>query len=177
MALKQPGLLHLLTFKHTQNTKPKQLSSRNEAVKAAYFAMLKVATQLLSTIEREELRYSLVREDAPIKPAHIIHEFVNPLIYLRLESFVDSSYGIRFGFEPCQDYAHITLAFTRSVYRLTAKEMTTTLNIENSIHLQWFIHNPDELYAYIEKQNKYHTFKQIKYKQSAVKRKQMHAVA
>jgi len=158
------------------NKTHQQISSRNEAVKSAYFAMLKVATQLLSTISREELRYTLVREDEPTKLAYIIHEFVNPLIYLRLESYIDNTYGIRFGFEPSQDYAYITLAFTRSIYRLTMKE-NTNLNIEDSIHLQWFIHNPDELYSYIEEQNKYHQFYLIKHKVTASRRKQMKIVA
>lgn len=157
------------------NKTPPQLNSRNKIVQSAYFAMLKVATQLLSTIEREELRYTLVREDK-LQQSGIIHEFVNPLLYLRLEWYRDDSYGIYYGFEPCKDYAHITVAFTRSVYRLSMKD-ATPVNIENSIRTEWYIHNPDEMYQYIEEQNKYHSFRLIKHKPSTSRRKQMKAVA
>jgi len=156
--------------------KPLQQSSRNEAVKTAYFAMLKVARQLLSTIEREELRFTLVREETPSEQAGIIHEFVNPLLYLRLESYADGSCGIHYGFEPCKDYETVTLPFCRSVYRLSGKD-NTSLNIEDSIRTDWFVHNPDDMYEYLEEQNKYHSFKLVKYKPSTNRRKQMMAVA
>lgn len=152
-----------------------QLSSRNEAVEHAYYAMLKLARQQLSTIERHELRCTLIREDKP-KQAGIIHEMVNPLLYLRLELHEDAQLAIRYGFEPAKEYAHITVAFTRSVYRLTMKE-NSKLNIEDAIKTDWYLHNPDEMYAYIEDNNKHHTFQLIKYRLSASRRKQMKAVA
>lgn len=153
-----------------------QHSSRNEAIKAAYFDMLKVATQLLSTIEQEDFRHTLVREKEPVKAYGLIHEFVNPLLFLRLSLLEDGIYAIHYGFEPCVTYAHITMPFCRSVYKLSMKDCTA-VNIENSIKTDWFIHNPDEMYEYIAEQNKYHTYKQIKYKPTASQRKQMHAVA
>lgn len=158
------------------NINPVQ-SPFNKEVKAAYYKILKEAKALLATIEREELRYSLVREDRFSDTlSRIIHEFVNPLLYLRLESCADGSLGIRHGFEPCQDYAHITVAFTRFLYKVTMKEATSQ-NIESSIKTEWYIHNTDEMYAYLEEQMKHHTFHLIKHKPAAVRRKQMKAVA
>jgi len=151
--------------------------SRNEAVTTAYYAMLKVARQLLSTIEREELRFSLIRKEKSLPHHGVVHEFVNPLLYLRLDCYGDDgTMGIHYGFEPCKDYEHITQPFCRSVYKLSGKDASQT-NIENSIRTDWFVHNPDDMFAYIEEQGKYHTFMRIKYKPAANKRKQMKAVA
>ena len=153
-----------------------QHSSRNEAIKAAYFAMLKVAMQLLSTIEQEDFRHTLVRDNEPVKAFGLIHEFVNPLLYLRLTLLEDGLLGIHYGFEPCETYAHITVAFCRSVYKFSMRD-STLVNIENSIKTDWYLHNPDEMYEYISDRNKYHTYKLIRYKPSTSKRKQMMAVA
>ena len=158
------------------NVKPVQ-SPFNKEVKTAFYKILKEAKALLSTIEREELRYSLIREDRFSDTlSRIIYEFCNPLLYLRLESYADGTLGIRYGFEPCQEYAHITVAFTRFLYKVTMKEATAN-NIESSIKTEWYIHNPDEMYAYLEEQMKHHTFHLIKHRPAAVRRKQMKAVA
>jgi hypothetical protein len=161
-----------------KTTQSEQVQSPfNKEVKAAYYKILKEAKSLLATLERDELRYSLIREDRlSDSPSRIIHEFVNPLLYLRLESYADGNLGIRYGFEPCHDYAHITVAFTRFLYKVTMREVTST-DIESSIKTEWYIHNPDEMYNYLEEQMKHHTFHLIKYKPVAVKRKQMKAVA
>jgi hypothetical protein len=152
-------------------------SPYNVEVKAAYFKVLKEAKALLATVSLEELRYSLIREDRLSDTlSRIIHEFVNPLIYLRLESDVTGALGIRYGFEPCHDYAYITVAFTRFLYKVTMSEATSQ-NIENSIKTEFYIHNPDEMYAYLEEQMKHHQFYLIKHKPAANRRKQMMAVA
>lgn len=149
----------------------------NKVVKAAYYKVLKEAKTLLSGLEREELRYSLIREDRLSNSlSKIVHEFCNPLLYLRLESYADGTLGIRYGFEPCQDYAHITAAFTRFLYKVTMREATSE-DIECSIKTQFYLHNPDEMYAYLEEQMKHHQFHLIKYKPRASKRKQLKAVA
>lgn len=153
------------------------VSPYNREVKIAYNKILKEAKALLATLEREELRYSLIREDRLCDtPSRILHEFCNPLIYLRLESYVDGTLGVRYGFEPCETYQHITAAFVRFLYRVTMQEATSD-NIEGSIKTQWFIHNPDEMYAYLEEQMKHHTFHLIKHKPATVRRKQMRVVA
>jgi hypothetical protein len=161
-----------------KQTSSKQVQSPfNREVKTAYYKILKEAKALLSTLERDELRYSLIREDQfSTTLSRVINELVNPLLYLRLESYADGAFGIRYGFEPCQDYAHITVAFTRFLYKVTMRESTST-NIESCIKTEWYIHNPDEMYAYLEEQMKHHTFQLIKYKPAAVRRKQMIAVA
>jgi len=153
------------------------VSPFNREVKIAYYKVLKETKNLLSGLEREEFRYSLIREDRHSKSlSQIINEFVNPLIYLRLESYPDGTLGIRYGFEPSQDYAHVTAAFTRFLYKVTMREATSE-NIESSIKTQFYIHNPDELYYYIEEQMKHHQFHLIKYKPTASKRKQLRVVA
>ncbi|MDB5004930.1 MAG: hypothetical protein JWQ34_3155 [Mucilaginibacter sp.] len=155
-------------------SKPVQ-SPFNKEVQTVFFKILKEAKALLATLEREELRYSLIREDRLSDSlSRIIHEFCNPLLYLRLESDIDGKLSIRYGFEPCEDYAHITVAFTRFLYKATMREATSQ-NIEDSIKTSFFIHNPDEMYAYLEEQMKHHTFHLIKYKPAAVRRKQMKA--
>jgi hypothetical protein len=153
-----------------------QQSSRNDAVQSAYYATLKLAKQLLSTIEREELRYTLTRNEKLVKEYGLIHEFVNPLIYLRLEAYKDGTMGIHYGFEPCKEYANITVAFTRTLYRLSM-DIASTRNLPDCIRLDWYIHNPDEMYAYVEEQNKYHTFQLIKHKVTVSKRKALLQVA
>jgi hypothetical protein len=144
----------------------------NKEVRTAYYQILKEAKALLATIEREELRYTLIREDKPIGNSIccIIHEMVNPLIYLRLDSYEDGAYGIRYGFASSKYFAHITVAFTRFLYKVTMKGATSN-NIENSIRTEWYIHNPDEMYEHIEEQMKHHQFALIKHKPVASRRK------
>jgi hypothetical protein len=159
--------------------KSTNITQYNEVVKQTYFAILKAAKQLLSSIEREELRYSLIREDGTNVPNSIIHEFLSPLLYLRLNCNSEGRYVIHYGFElfdTSNEYSKLTASFTRVVYRLTAKE-NTTINIECSVHTDWLITNCDELYAYIEDRNKYHTFTLIKYKVTANQRKRLLSVA
>jgi hypothetical protein len=151
----------------------------NEVVKQAYFAILKIAKQLLSYIERDELRYSLIREDGTNTPSSIIHEFVSPLLYLRLNCNSESRYVIHYGlelFDTPNEYSKLLASFIRAIYRLTAKE-NTTINIECCIHTDWLITNCDELYVYIEDRNKHHTFTLIKYKVTAGQRKRLLSVA
>lgn len=152
----------------------------NKAVQEAYFKILKETKAMLSTIPPEELRYSLVREDKPSTAiGAIIHEFINPLLYLRLEHHTNDLYGIHYGFEQIgndQELSNRTASFTRSVYRLTAKEFTT-VNIEACVKNDWCITQCSELYEYVEEQMKYHQFYLIKYRSATNRRKQMKAVA
>jgi hypothetical protein len=148
----------------------------NEVVKQAYFTIFKAAKQLLSYIERDELRYCLIRQD---ETGSIIHEFVSPLLYLRLDCGSEGHYIIHYGFELFDNpngYAKLTASFIRYIYKLTSKE-ATAINIEDSVRTDWLITNCDELYAYIEERNKYHTFKLIPYKVTATKRKRLLSVA
>lgn len=146
----------------------------------AYYNILKQAKQLLSTLERDELRYSLEREDkATPKVGTIIHELINPLIYLRLECHPNEVLAIHYGFEQVlavNQYSKVTSTFVRSIYKLTSKD-ATTVNIEEAVRTDWCIKTCSEMYEYVEEQNKHHTFKQIKYKPATVRRKQMMAVA
>ena len=152
------------------------IGSRNQAVQNVYHAMLKLAKQLLSTLDREELRYCLIREEKTILDHGIIHEFVNPLLFLRLDSYKDGTLGIHYGFESCRDYEHITSVFCRTLYKLSGKDIVSP-NIENSIRTDWYIHNPDEMFQYIEDRNKYHKLIILNHKPAVTRRKQMKAVA
>lgn len=152
----------------------------NKCVQKAYYAIYKNAKALLSTLEHEELRYSLEREDrTTAKVGTIIHEFINPVLYLRLECHPTNSFAIHYGFEESNSFnqfAQITSAFVRSIYRLTAKD-ETEINIEDSVRTDYCIYSCSDAYEHIEERNKHHQFKLIKYKALAAKRKQMHAVA
>jgi hypothetical protein len=152
----------------------------NKVVQLAYNNIYKNAKQLLSTLEREELRYSLEREDSTApKVGTIVHEFINPLLYLRLECHATNVFAIHYGFEQVlavNQYSQITSAFIRSIYKYTAKEVTT-INVEDCVRTDWCINTCSEMYEYMEEKNKHHTYKLIKYKPATVRRKQMHAVA
>jgi len=146
----------------------------NDAVQEAYFKILKQLRNQLATIEREELRYTLIRKDE-----NIIHEFVNPLCYLRLECRSYGLFGIYYGietFEKANEYSAITASFVRFIYKLTSKE-STALNIENCVRTDWMITNASELYEYIEERQKHHTFALIKHRVTASQRKRMLSVA
>ena len=145
----------------------------NKAVKEAYFQILKHAKQMLCTIEQEELRFTLEREERTSKAGTIIHEIINPLLYLRLEHHTDNVYAIHFGIEQVNQQGQlsaITTKFLRLLYKLTAIE-STDINIEESVRTDWFINSCSSMYEYVEERgNKHHTFKQLPYK-PAVKRK------
>ncbi len=152
----------------------------NEAVRQAYFKLLKYTKQQLSTIERDELRFTLQREDnSPISFGSKVHELVNPLIYLSLECNDGELLNIHWGFELLledTEYAHITQTFTRMLYKLTSVEHTA-INIEKCVSTDYIIVNCSELYETVEDRMRYHTFTLIKHKQAATRRKQMQAVA
>jgi len=156
------------------------VSPYNKAVKEAYFQILKEARAMLATIKQDELRYSLVREERKLTDLiSVIHEFVNPLLYLRLECSTNQQFVINYGFEPIRNDVTLsdrTAHFTRSVYRLTSKEVTQ-INIEASVSNSWCITECSALYEYVEDQMKYHQFHLIKYKPAISRRKQMKAVA
>ncbi|MES2268772.1 MAG: hypothetical protein V4520_18555 [Bacteroidota bacterium] len=151
----------------------------NKAVKAAYYKTLRKAKEMLCTIEQDELRYTLVRSDTPTSTGYIVHEFINPLLYLRLEAENDSTFFIHFGIEQVQSNEHlsnITSKFIRALYSLTNKKATAT-NIEMSVRTDWLLNSCSDAYEYIEERNKYHVFKQLPYKVNTAKRKQLLSVA
>ncbi len=166
-------------MKQQINSQP-SLLPYNKVVKDAYFQILKEAKAMLATIEHEELRYTLVREERKLTASNmVIHEFVNPLLYLRLECSTENRFDIHYGFEQIgndEQLSNRTAPFTRSVYRLTSKELTQ-INIEASVSNSWCITQCSALYEYVEEQMKYHQFHLIKYKPAAIRRKQMKAVA
>ena len=134
----------------------------NKAVRESYFQILKEAKAMLATIEHEELRHSLVREEKSTTPIGVIHEFINPLLYLRLECDTDGLFVIHYGFEMTNEnnlLSKTTAGFTRSVYRLTSKEFTA-VNIEACVHNDWCITQCADLYEYVDEQQKHHQFHQ-----------------
>jgi hypothetical protein len=159
----------------SQSNKADPLANRNQAVKAAYFQMLKFTKLLLSAQVEEPLRYSLIREDKkPTKVGSIIHEFINPLFYLRLECYEGNNYGIHYGIQSQPKFLEselFTTQFVRNIYKVTMAS-NTTINIEDCIYTDYIIVECSELYEYIEERNKSnHTFEQILYKPNATKRK------
>lgn len=137
----------------------------NQIVKDAYLQIVKQAKQLISNLEEEALRGILERQDEPSKSrGYIVHEMINPLIYVRLEVYKDDVFSIHYGYEQSEFYAKyypITSAFIRLVYRCTAKE-NTPINIEECVRTDWVITNCAELYEYILDRNKVHAYNTIK---------------
>ena len=153
-----------------QLTKPS--STFNECVLKAYTQILKQAKALLATIEEEPLRYTLIREEKPL-PGAIIHELVNPLLYLRLECHQDNEYSIHYGFELSpvfSPYYKLTSSFVRTLYKSTMANESST-SIEESLRTDWIITNCSELYEHIEEHNRNHRFELIKHKPKQTKRK------
>lgn len=152
----------------------------NEAVKHSYFKILKKAKLLLSTIENDELRYTLERQDKNKSVVGtIVHELISPVLYLRLEHHSDNIMAIHFGIEQVNELgllSTITTTFLRLLYMLTSKEITG-INVESCIRTDWFINSCSAAYEYIETRNKYHELKQIKYKVSLSQRKTIFPVA
>lgn len=154
--------------------KTPQLTAYNKAVKDSYAQILKIARQMLGSIEQEELRFMLEREDRSAKIGTIIHELINPLLYLRLEHHSDDTYAIHFGIEQINKIGQLSLItsqFLRMLYKQTSRN-NMEINIEGCVRTDWFINSPSEMYEYIEERGlKHHIFKQLPYKPKAVKRK------
>jgi hypothetical protein len=152
----------------------------NKVVTESYFKILKETRKQLATLERDELRYCLEREDRTIpKPNTVIHEIVNPLIYLRLECKPDNRLAIHFGFEQVlsnNQYSQLTTFFIRLLFWMTSKE-ATPVNIEDAVRTDWMINTCENMYEYIEEHNKHHQFRLIKHKPAATQRKRMLSVA
>lgn len=152
----------------------------NEAVKKAYFKILKGSKQLLSSTFRHELRCTLCRSNKPGTMVTTIDELVNPLFYLSLECNDGERFSIHFGFELFKhecEYSMITSKFVRLLYKLTSIEHTA-INIEDCINAEYVITDCSALYEAIEdSNNKQHKLTVVQYKPAAVKRKQMKAVA
>lgn len=162
------------------NKQTDKVAVYNKAVKTAYFAVLKVAKQLLASVSHEELRYSLTREDRLAnETGSIIHEFLTPLLYMRIECGLDGVYMMHYGietFEQSNEYTDITAKFIRCLYRLTSKELSG-INIEHSIQVDWLITNCSEMYEHVEDRNKHHRFELIKHRVTANQRKRLLNVA
>jgi hypothetical protein len=144
-------------------------------VRKVYFKLLKEAKALLAPIEEEPLRFSLIREDKqPVVQGTIIHELVNPLLYLRLECYAENKLGIHYGFELSPtfgQYYAITNTFVRNVYKHTMID-ATPINIEDCIRTDYVLNDCSALYEHIEERGcKHHSFALIPYKPKAVKRK------
>jgi len=125
---------------------------------------------MLATIEQHECRYTLQREDKCLNHPGIIHEIINPIIYLRLEWHEDGFYHIHFGIEQANrlgQQSDITSAFIRLLYKVTSKE-ATTVNIEDCVKTDWFINSCSAMYEYVEERNRYHRFSLIKHKPTLI---------
>lgn len=154
---------------------PPLTCTRDDEVRKVYYAILKVTKRLIATVEQHELRYTLVRENKHTTTG-VVHELLSPIFYLRLEVQQDNTLAICYGLEACAEFMHLTMPFARTIYRLTMKEATTN-NIESCISTRYYVHNPDELYAYMEDRCKYHTFELVKHRPAARHSKQVLRVA
>jgi hypothetical protein len=160
-------------------TTPKSLHSElltyNECVHRAYKLIHLWATASIATIEEDLLRATLIREDPlPIKEGSIIHEFVSPILYLRLECYHGQGYGIRFGYEPSPSYSKyypMMAAFVRMIYKLTSKK-ASQVNIEMAVRIHHIQVDCAELFDYLQEVcSRYHRYEVVPYKAASQKRK------
>jgi hypothetical protein len=160
-------LLKIKAMKHLIQTIP--LSCYTQTITCAYGKIINEAKHHIACLEEKPLRQVLERTNkGTTTPGIIIHEFLSPLIYLRLEHPVDGKFIIHYGYEQTEcftKYYPITSAFIRSIYRYTAKE-NTEINIESCVHTDWVITNCAELFEYIGDRNKYHTVSTIEFRDS-----------
>lgn len=134
----------------------------NQAIRVAFNKILSEAEQKISTIQDEPLRQIMSRTNC----GSIKQEFINALIYLRLERTDAGIYAIHYGYEQSErisKYYPITSAFIRSVYKYTSINYTG-INIEHCLHTDWVITNCAELFEYIGDRNKHHEVKTLDYK-------------
>jgi hypothetical protein len=156
------------------------LTSYNSLVKSTYFKVLNRTRQLLSTLDNPDLRGTLCKHQTP-KKLHIftvLHEFVNPVIYLALQCDGGQRLSIHFGFEQVgieDDNTIVTGPFMRMLYTLTSKE-NTAFNIEDCISTDYVFTHCIDLFTSIASVTS-HKFKLLPYKPAAARRKQMRAVA
>jgi len=102
----------------------------------------------------------------------------SPLLFLRLECSSDALMTIHFGIEHVDQspaLAAVTAAFLRMLFKETAYKKDG-IDIEDCVKTDWFIKSCSEMFEYVEERNKYHTFKQLKYKR-APQQKNVLAVA
>lgn len=147
----------------------------NKSVLQAYFKMLKAAKELLSTIEDEPLRYSLIREDRKEGTRQItLHQFISPLLYLRLDLHSNNEMCIHYGYETLpvvSPYYEFTASFVRTLYKLTMSDGVSP-NIEQALRIDWVLTNIGDCYEHLEEMgHRQHRFELIKYKPKQVKRK------
>jgi hypothetical protein len=146
----------------------------NASVKQAFFAILKHAKQLLSSLKEEPMRYTLSRKDKPTSEGYIVHELVSPLLYLRLECHKDGNLSIRYGCEMTKllgQYHTVTSSFIRLVYKLTMAD-ATPVDIEHAVKTDFVITECLELYEYIDERWKSnHDFKMLPYKVKSAKKR------
>lgn len=150
-------------------------STYNKAVIQAYFKMLKGAKELLSTIEEEPLRYSLIREDRDVRSRKLtLHQFISPLLYLRLDLHANSEMCIHYGYESLpvvSPYYVVTAKFIRMLYKLSMDNGASP-NIEKAIRNDWVLTNIGDCYQHLEEMgHKQHQFELIPYKPNSSKRK------
>jgi hypothetical protein len=160
---------------HLQTIKTNTLTPRNLAVLTTYQLILKTTKQLLATIEDEQTRHTLIREDRqPITVGTIVHEFINPMFYLRLECYADNQLGIHYGIQSMPGFLEsnpMTMEFVRMIYKLTMAS-STDINIEDCILTDYMIIECSDLFEYIEERQKSnHMFSVIPYKPKGIKRK------
>ena len=159
----------------TQQTNDTARTQKNRAVKSAYLQIYKATKALLSTIQDEELRCVMEREDkAKPETGSIIHELINPLVYLRLECLKDNTYTIHYGFAQCDlttAYHRVTATFIRMLYKLTMED-----DLQESIRTDWVITECGELFEYMIERNKHHRVYVLAYKPT-IQRRQLKSVA
>src|SRR6185437_7294444 len=121
----------------------KEDGSYNAIVERVYFTILKKTKTLLANLEQEELRFTLERTNKDDPAQMVVHEFVSPVLYFRLEYYKSADLVIHFGIEQIiqdESLSILTARFLRLLFRYTSKEVLGK-DIERCLRTDWFIYN------------------------------------
>jgi hypothetical protein len=146
-----------------------QLAAYNEVVKVAYFKILEATQKLISSVDDEELRYTLHRVDeTTIAFGSKVHEFISPIIHLTLECNDGEQLSIHHTCRSIdEDYEcpHLFARILRVVYRVTSAE-NTIIDIENCLELDCKTPVSMLLFKAILRDNDIYVFQTLPYKAS-----------
>lgn len=159
---------------NTTITGKRKLAAYNKEVKKAHASILGVAKNLISTVDRHELRCILLYKVETGNPT-IIHRLISPLLYLSLEVDTAGKLVIHYGFEVFErqsQYSSITQQFVRMLYRVTGSEYTS-IDIEASVTTNYVVTDCSALYE-IKEDDRNYTLKVLTYK--ATDQKQLQSV-
>ena len=122
----------------------------NLQVLQVYKRLLRKAVALIASLPTNNIHCAFVRLENAFEPG-LIHEFISPVLYLRLDCDRNGKLAIHYGYEQSLAFSHLyptTSSFIRLVYKLTMASVH--INIEDCIRSDYVIYECANLYAQTE---------------------------